>query len=83
MAAAIAALGGVDLASTAAVQAITVDRASVYPDGWVVTVPPRSVNAAGKIRDQLGEAADDLRTLQRKLDQAMKPGRPGRPRARG
>jgi hypothetical protein len=80
LAAAIAALGGVDLPLTAAVRAITVDRAGAYPASWVVTVPARSAVAAGKVRDQLMEAADDLRTLRRKLEEAMKPSGKGKVR---
>jgi hypothetical protein len=84
LAGAIAALAGaIDLPSTAAVKAITVDRAGVYPASWVVTVPARSVNAAERVRDQLGEAADDLNTLRRKLEEAMKPARKARRSASG
>jgi hypothetical protein len=68
---AIAALGGVRLPDTKAAVAITVDRTTtVYPTGWAVTVPGRSVQAAGRIRDALMEHADDLRTLARRIDQA-------------
>jgi hypothetical protein len=83
LAGALAALGvQAGLPSTATVKAITVDRAGVDPASWVVTVPARSVNVAESVRDQLMERADDLMTLRRKLEEAMKPGRPARPRAR-
>jgi hypothetical protein len=80
LAGAIAVLARVDLPSTAAVQAITVDRSGAYPASWVVTVPARSAVAAGKVRDQLMEAADDLMTLRRKLEEAMKPSGKGKVR---
>jgi hypothetical protein len=83
LAGALMVLATIDLPTTAAIRAITVDRVGHYPATWVVTVPPKSATAAEKVRDKLMEAEDDLKTLRRKLEQAIKPTKaPARGRSR-
>jgi hypothetical protein len=72
VAAAVAALGVPQIPDTKAAAAIVIDRKSAYPNEWAVTVPPRSVLAAERIRDVLNEHADDLRTLARRIDHASR-----------